>query len=113
MQRVRGANENSFGRPRPKAFAKRLQKVAPVLGGKLAGASRVRIAHRDEIRFRQGRKGGSMEAADFPTTDQCGANALHWRSVVEKYSFTIFRRNARDSAISSMPFIPSSMLIHP
>ena len=46
-----------------------------------------------------------------------GWSLMAWAWIMEagagKYWSTIRRRNARDSAISSIPFMPSSMLIHP
>ena len=53
-----------------------------------------------------------MDRADLAAADQGGPDAGQGQ-ISGKWRATIIRKNARDSAISSMPFIPSSMLIQP
>src|SRR4051812_36432223 len=115
MQRMRRANENGLRA----ALANHSRDVskwfAPVSCGKLFRAIQTRITNGDQGGFRQSRKGGGVKSTHLSTTNESGWNRFHPRGEIcfPKYCSTIRRRNASDSAISSIPFIPSSMLIQP
>src|SRR5262249_14726292 len=77
----------------------------------LLGAIARQVARGDELRLGNRLQRCRVNAADFAATDETNANGSH--ASPGKYFATIRRRNASDSAISSRPFMPSSMLIQP
>ena len=70
------------------------------------------VADGDELRLRQAGQRAGVDLPDLAAADEGGSHPPH-QFPSGKYLAHIRRRNASDSAISSMPFMPSSMLIHP
>ncbi len=54
-----------------------------------------------------------VDLTDLATANQRGSHGVHEHQYPGKYLAPIARRKASDRAISSMPFIPSSMLTQP
>ncbi len=73
------------------------------------------IADRDELRLRQSRERPGVDVPDFAAAHEGGSYRRHVRLRPHKgkYFALIRRKKASDSAISSIPFMPSSMLTHP
>ena len=81
-----------------------------VLRGEGLGALRLGVADGDELRLGQIAQGRGVDLADLAAADQ----PVRRSSCAPGSTCALMRRRkASDSAISSMPFMPSSMLTQP
>ena len=84
----------------------------PCSAANASARSPLGIAGRDELRLGQVAQRRGVDLPDLAAADQGGPQSVH-RHGPGKYFAPIARRKASDRAISSMPFIPSSMLTQP
>ena len=113
VQRMRRADRHGLhAAPRASIVRDVGVGAGAVAAGEGLGARRGRRRRRRRTPTRAGVQRRGVDLADLAAADEGRPHGVP-RQASGKYWATIARRKASDSAISSMPFMPSSMLIQP